>query len=380
MRVTIVDVEWLRKRSFLPNPKCMKISSFYKQQNAIINFVTQEFELKMEYDKMFVVKENIMTPMIKGINLLDEKITLIGPGLKFYSRYQYDIDPVMAACRPDYLLYPLREENQMSKSNIVQFFYNNKIMPVIQDYHNSYKKTSNTYVLDEKFWEHSVEDLEKCYNFLKFDSNIIFKFPINLDSVLIENRKIEILTSLKIDFEKNDIICNLDTVQKMKNFVECMKKIKVAKRQKMTIKTNMFFEKDHFKYLSQPFKDLSRYLEFVNDLKKLQIKVILQAPPRSASPFWFHFEDIEAWTQYGYYLSYIEFMSLPNRILNDCMDLATFFNDPLKWSDDGIDRMRRLWIHYPELMEKVGYTKWGKEKLDGINMKKIFNASKFTGE
>ena len=42
MRVTIVDVEWYRKKSFLPNPKCMKISSYYKQQNAIINFAQNE--------------------------------------------------------------------------------------------------------------------------------------------------------------------------------------------------------------------------------------------------------------------------------------------------------------------------------------------------
>lgn len=380
MRVTIVDVEWLRRRSFLPNPKCMKISSYYKQQNAIVNFVTQEFELKLDFDKMYIVKENIMTNMIKGVNLLDERVVLIGPGLKFYSRYQEDISDVMAACRPDYLLYPLRDENQMAKSNMVQFFYHGEIMPVIQDYHNSYKKMSNTYVLDENFWEHSVEDLEKCCKFLKLDKNIIFKFPINLDSILIDNRKVEIFTSLKIDFAKNDIICDLNTVEKMESFIRCMEKVKVSKRQKMTIKTNIFYEKDHFQYTSQPIKDLSRYLLFINKMKELKIKVILQAPPRCMSPFWFHFEDLEAWTQYGIYLSYVEFMSLPNRLAINCLDIYTFFVDSLRWSDDSIDRMQKLWIHYPELMERVGYSQWGGEKLEGINMRKIFSTSKFKGE
>lgn len=139
-----------------------------------------------------------------------------------------------------------------------------------------------------------MEDLEKCCKFLKLDKNIIFKFPINLDSILIDNRKVEIFTSLKIDFAKNDIICDLNTVEKMESFIRCMEKVKVSKRQKMTIKTNIFYEKDHFQYTSQPIKDLSRYLLFINKMKELKIKVILQAPPRCMSPFWFHFEDLEA--------------------------------------------------------------------------------------
>ena len=380
MRVTIVDVEWYRKKSFLPNPKCMKISSYYKQQNAIINFAQNEAELKFEYDKMYVIKENILTPMITTINMLDENVFLIGSGLKYYSRYQEDISDIMAACRPDYLLYPLKQENKMSKSNIVQFFYHGKIMPVIQDYHASYKKTKNTYVIDENFWEHSVEDLEKCYEFLKLDSNIVFKFPINLDSILIEKRKVEIFTSLKIDFEKNDIFCDLNTVEKMDNFILCMEKIKVSKRQRMSIKTNIFYEKDHFQFSSQPIKDLSRYLLFIKRTKELQIKITLQAPPRSKSPFWFHFEDLEAWTNYNPYLSYVEFMSLPNRLTINCLDLKEFFSNSLQWSDDGIDRMRNLWVHYPELMEQVGYVKWGKEKLENLNMRNVFKSNKFRGE
>lgn len=380
MRITIVDVEWLKRRSFLPNPKCMKISSYYKQLNALINFVDKDFELLHEYDKMYIVKEDILTPMPKGINLLDEKVFLIGPGLKYYSRYKDDIDDIMAACRPDYLLYPLREENRMAKSNIVQFFYKGKLMNTIQDYRGTYGRVKNTYVIDENFWEHSIDDLEKCYEFLKRDRNIIFKFPINLDSILIEKQKIEMFTSLRIDYEKNDIFCNLNTVEKMKFFVDCMKRIKTSKRPKIVIKTNIFYEKDHFENTSQPFKDLVRYMEFINDLKQLQVQVILQAPPRSQSPFWFYFEDLEAWTQYGRHDSFIEFMSLPNRIAIDCMDVYAFFNNSLQWSEDAIDRMRRLWIHYPELMEKVGYTQWGKAKLEGIDMRKIFSAAKFTGE
>lgn len=49
-------------------------------------------------------------------------------------------------------------------------------------------------------------------------------------------------------------------------------------------------------------------------------------------------------------------MSLPNRLAINCLDIYTFFVDSLRWSDDSIDRMQKLWIHYPELMERVGYS------------------------
>lgn len=108
-----------------------------------------------------------------------------------------------------------------------------------------------------------------------------------------------------------------------------MRKLPETKRSRMQIKTKIFYEKDHFKHPSQPFKDLVRYFDFVNEIKKLKIHVVLQAPPRSFSPFWFHFEDIESWTQNNLHLSYVEFMSLPNRLMKDCLDLNFFFNDPL---------------------------------------------------
>jgi hypothetical protein len=285
MRVTIIDVEWYRKKSFLPNPKCMKISSYYKQKNAIINFPQRDFELKYDYDIMYIVKESIMTDMIHGVNILDERVHLIGPGLKFYSRYQEDIDQVMAACRPDYLLYPLRNENKMSKANIVQFFYNGKLLQKIQDYHNAYKKSNCTYVIDENFWEYSVEEIKKCYNFLKNDNNIVFKFPINLDSVLNEKSKAEMFTSLKIDFSKNDIICNLNSTEKINKFISFAKNLKPSNRKQLTVKAIIFFEKNHFEHTSQPIKDLMRYFYFLDEMKRMQINIILQAPPRKESPF-----------------------------------------------------------------------------------------------
>ena len=59
MRVTIVDLEWYNHKSFVPNPKCMKISSYYKQLNALVNFALNKFDLLMDYDEMYVIRETI---------------------------------------------------------------------------------------------------------------------------------------------------------------------------------------------------------------------------------------------------------------------------------------------------------------------------------
>ena len=60
MKVTIVDLDWYNKKSFVPNAKCMKIASYYKQQQAIVNFATNSYELRMDYDKMYVIRENFI--------------------------------------------------------------------------------------------------------------------------------------------------------------------------------------------------------------------------------------------------------------------------------------------------------------------------------
>lgn len=129
----------------------MKISSFYKQQNTIINFATNDYEIKYDYDLMYIVRENPMGSFPADINIRDENVFLIGEGMRFYDRYMPDITDIMAACRPDYSLYKIRDENKLARAQMVQFFYDGKRMPLIQDYHTAYKKAKFTFVLDEHF-------------------------------------------------------------------------------------------------------------------------------------------------------------------------------------------------------------------------------------
>ena len=120
-------------------------------------------------------------------------------GLKFYDRYVPDIDDVMAACRPDYLLYPLPEENKMANADIVQFFAQGKLLPLMQDYHNTYRKKHYTYVTDKGFWCYDEKDIAKCVEKLKKDKHVKFADGLDLD-VILSNKNKTFTTSLIFAF------------------------------------------------------------------------------------------------------------------------------------------------------------------------------------
>lgn len=380
MRITIIDVEWFMKKSFLPNPKCMKLSSYYKQQNGIINFPNTTFEIGLDYDLMYVIKENENSSVPTGIKLLDSKVVLMGKGFRFYSKYVDGIDDVVAACRPDYNLYPIREENRMSKCNIVQFFHQGKPLPLIQNYQNAYKRTKNTYVIDENFWDYPSDVIEPMVKKLQKEKSIIFAGTINFKSIIQEERKAQLFSSLKVDYLNNDFHCNFETIAELDRFTEIMRKTSKSTRTRIKITIPIHYQNDHFEYPNQPLLDFMSYFKFLDDMKKLQVNIILLAPSRALSPFWFYFEDFEAWTKTNLHLSYVEFMTLPRRLFTKQYDVFVFLSDKRNLSGDDIDRMRTLWVWYPQIMEKYSYTCWGDRRIVGLDMKRIFKTSVIGGK
>ena len=57
MRVTIVDLDWYYGHSKVPNPKCQKLSSYYKQLGSIVNFPLNNIEASLVSDVVYVVRE-----------------------------------------------------------------------------------------------------------------------------------------------------------------------------------------------------------------------------------------------------------------------------------------------------------------------------------
>lgn len=369
MRVTIVDLEWYNHKSFVPNPKCMKISSYYKQLNAIINFATDSYELKMDYDKMYVVRENILSGQIpEEIDLRGENVFLIGDGLKFYDRYIEEIDSVMAACRPDYSLYPIREENKMSKADIVQFFSEGKLLNKIQDYHNSYSKKHYTYIVDKNFWLRPEEDIEKCIKKLEKDNNILFSEDIDLDIIFLSKNKLNLLKKLKIDFLKQNFYITFNNEEKVDCLINLVKTFK--KRAAIKITSRIEFTTDHFESPSNWIIDFYKYFSILCKLKQNNIKVRLISPERILSPYWFYFEDLESWTIYGYYESFVEFMTNYCCYKNN-VDIEYLLNTTRLWNDDRIFRLMYLFRDYPDIMNNLAFIRKEKDRFSDFGIEKL---------
>ena len=83
-RITIWDMDFYYKRSFVPNPLAMKISSYHKQKGDLINFVEEEHHIKLTYDIYYIIKEKRSTPMPERKLLDDKRVRLIGHDFRFF--------------------------------------------------------------------------------------------------------------------------------------------------------------------------------------------------------------------------------------------------------------------------------------------------------
>ena len=379
MRVTIVDLEWYNHKSFLPNPKCMKISSYYKQLNALVNFALNRYDLVMDYDIMYVVRESLTGGAFPPeINLLDEKVHLIGDGLKFYDRYMHDIDDVMAACRPDYLLYPLREENKMANANIVQFFADGKLLSKIQDYHNTYSKKHYTYVTDKGFWSYPESDIAKCVEKLKKDKYVIFADGLDLDVILSSKNKLKMLKKLKVDWRDEKVFVTLDTDVKISRFLNFMDNIPEAARAGMKLESKIVYSDNHFKG-SNAIRDFHRYFKLIGILKQKRVHVKLTAPARLLSPWWFYFEDLEGWTTYRPHLSFIEYMTeLPCK--DHDIDIEYLLNRTVLWTNDSVYRLMYLFRDYPEIVRTTAFIQWNDSTFQDFGIENLANILLKKGE
>lgn len=184
-KITIIDVEWYNGYSRIPKPLCMKLSSYHKQTGDLINFAETSWQIKLDFDVMYVVREGAAGSLPKEIPLHNDKVYLIGNGFRYYTRYLKELPTAIDACRPDYLLYKVDEENKMTAANIIQFYSRDgKRLPVIQDYHRGAKGSRWNLVIDDDFWMKARADVVACCQMLKHDKNVVFQKEVRLDDML----------------------------------------------------------------------------------------------------------------------------------------------------------------------------------------------------
>jgi hypothetical protein len=354
----------------------MKISSFHKQQGHLINFVLDKYHIDLAYDLYYILRENKLTPRAPS-NLTDDKRNrLLGKTFRFERNY-YDIDAVIAAVRPDYMLYPEKEKDSYYNANIVQFYHNGKLLNVKQPFINTKKSHKKTLVVDKEFWSVDQKNIETCLLELAEHKNIAFSAPIKLE-ILVKNQKIrKLFQNLKFSpgtiFKfQNNIGSEYEDVLPIFDFIEETRSLHNHIRfGRIPIRV---MNKNHWESRDNAFDDLKRCLKIIDEAKKRKIEILMVSPERRRieTPFWYYFEIFEIWSIYFQELNYIEMM-LHSATKRFKLPWYIILNDSLKWSLPNINFLVAVMNKFPETINKYGYRKWGDNFLNKelINFEEI---------
>jgi hypothetical protein len=381
MRVTIWDMDFYYKATVVPNPEVMKISSFHKQNGDLINFVEEKGHINMPYDLFYLVKDKRRTKMPPGKLMDDDRVRLMGRYFKHFPNYWLLTD-VVAAVRPDYLLYPEKKYGAYYNANFVKFYNKGRKLEVIQPFENTKKYHKKTVVIDKDFWIHGEKDIISCLETLTTYKNISFLAPIKL-KIIINSPRIRKLF-LKINFSQgtifkfqNNIGSTFEKAAVMFDFIEDLKEINPSVRfGDIPIRC---VSTDHWEDKENAINDLERCLQIMNEAKERKIHIILVSPKRRdfETPYWYYFEILEVWSKQFYDKSYIELM-LNSSMRRFKLPWYAILNDSMKWSLPNLTYLLRILVNKPEWIEKYGYRKWGEKMLNKqlINWEEI---EKFRG-
>ena len=365
-RISIWDMDFYYKKSFQPNPIAMKISSYHKQQGNLINFVSEEYHINLTYDEYYIIKEKATTPKPPGIFIDDKRVKLIGDPFRFFNNY-YQLEPIISAVRPDYLLYPENPRDAYYNAHIVQFYHNGKRLNKKQPFENTKEHHRKTLVVDKNFWEASDEDTISCLQELKEYRNIAFLYPISLEKII----KNETISSLFKDLHfsqgtrfkfRNNFGQELHHAQVIINFAKELK----DKHPHVHFNHIPFraVTKDHWESADYAIKDLERCLKIANEAKKSKVHIRLVSPKnRFDSPYWYYFEILEFWTLYRERLSYVELM-LNSAIKRTGLPWYGILNNQLKWITPNTYFLLALMVKHPEWVNEYGFRQWGDEVLE----------------
>ena len=354
MRVTIWDLDWYNKVSFIPNVKCMKISSYHKQLGDEINFVTDEYGAKILFDRMYIVcdKKGLKLPPRKLLD--DNRVVLIGAGFAAYSKCK-ELGITVMACRPDYLLYETEERDKFANANFVTFYAGNQLITTMQDYHNTKRHKHHTIVMDKWFWKAKDEEIIYCLEELKNDRNLMFFEPISIKRIIsnstIRQKFLDLHFATGTPFKwKNDY--SSDDVSEIIQFLLELREKTRSDLGMIPIRAKTGLENDEL--------ELLRCFEIIHQFKCAKLKCTI-INTKSASPL---FEALEVWTRYSYRLSFVEFV-LHNYCLQSGVLWYNILNNSIHWSTAKIDYLLYLltstaWSAQRHLL----FHQWGNDELN----------------
>lgn len=374
MRISIWDMDWFGKYSFLPNYKVQKIASFHKQKGDLINFITEKEHLNFDYDTMYIVKENKLGPFPPSKYIDKINVKLIGKDFKFYDNY-YELEPIIEMVRPDYMLYDIEERNILSNASMIQLLHNKTFLPLVQNPENvTGKGRKRSIFVDDMIWELPHADVVKYLIKAKEYEAVAFMHPIDLLTVTSPDIWPHFLA---LDFNNGTRFKFRNNVgsefEEVKILIDRMAELK-AKNPHVHI--NGFPVKavlyNHWIDANNGIKDLKRLLKIINYAKQKQVNIIAKTPnDRFITPYWFFFDIMETWTTMSLDMSYIEIMTM-SLSQRTGLTWTQILNKPQNWSVPRVDFLLHVLTKYPEILP---YTirKWGDNclEINSIDFKEV---------
>jgi hypothetical protein len=376
MRITIWDMDFFYKFSFKPNITVMKLSSFHKQQEHIINFVNQAEDINYDFDLLYIIREHEMTPFPPSL-LLDHKNTkLMGNEFKIFPNY-FEANMVINMVRPDYSLYQLDEGNIYAGANMIQVLHNKEKLPVRQSEENVKKMGRQLNIItDPLIWKIKEDVLIAVLEELLRYKNIVFEAPIELKAVMSNPLIREKFIRLKFSTGVNQRIRNNygHEFDQAKDIIDLMRDIKDAlphvRLSAVAFKTVIY---NHWDDLNEGIKDLERCLKIMDYAKANRINIRFQSSSnRLITPFWPFFEPLDIWTEYHRYKSFVQLMLEPAR-KRQALQWHDILNNPKKWYSPRAEFLLHLLINHTSLINQYGLRLWGNHFLpkDQIDIDQI---------
>jgi hypothetical protein len=376
MRVTIWDMDFYYKFSFKPNIVVMKLSSFHKQQEHIINFVNQAEDISYDFDLLYIVREHELTPFPPSA-LLDHKNTrLMGKEFKIFPNY-FETNMIIDMVRPDYTLYELDDENIYANANMIQVLHNTQKLPVRQSEANIKKIGRQLNIItDPMIWRTTDDVLIAVLDEIARYKNIVFEAPVELKTIMRNVQIRERFARLQFAAGVNQLIRNnhghefthaqeiIDLMREIKNRLPHVRLGAVA------FKTVIY---EHWDDLDNGIKDLERCLKIMDYAKANRINIHFRSSNnRLITPFWPFFEPLDVWTEYHRYKSFVQLMLEPAR-KRQSLKWYDILNNPKKWYSPRAEFLLHLLINHTSLVSEYGLRLWGDRFLpkDKIDIKQI---------
>ena len=378
MRITIWDMDFFHKLSFKPNITVMKLSSFHKQQQHIINFVNDQEDTRYDFDMMYIVKEHERTPFPPSYLIDHKNVRLIGKEFKIYPNY-FETNMIIDMVRPDYKLYNLPENNIYSSSNMLQLLHGNKKLPVRQNEENIQSGRTLNIITDKKLWQTDTATLIEILDELLNYNNIFFEHPVELKPILTNDTVKEKFSKLRFAAAVNQPFRNnyghefIDAKQIIDLFKDIKTNLPHVRLGVISFKTVIY---EHWQKLDTGIQDLERCLQIIDYAKANKITIRFRSSNnRLITPFWPFFEVLDIWTEYHKYKSFIQVMLEPAR-RRQKLKWYDILNNPKKWYSPRAEFLLHLITTYPSIIKQYGLRMWG-ENILSLNEIDIEQISKY---